>query len=107
MLKQGDIGPEVADLQKKLVALGYEIQVDGIFGPITRWAVLNVQAMFGYDLDGIVGAGTACLIQAQHAYGWSVRRADAQRWALRAQGLLPRAEPRRDRPKPDDASAGG
>lgn len=88
MLKQGDRGPEVADLQKKLVQLGYEIEVDGIFGPITRWAVLNVQAMFGYDVDGIVGPATGLLIEAQHAYGWNLKRPNAQRWALKAQGLL-------------------
>ncbi len=88
MLKQGDRGAEVVDLQKKLVQLGYEIEVDGIFGPITRWAVLNVQAMFGYDIDGLVGPATGLLIEAQHAYGWNLKRPNAQRWALKAQGLL-------------------
>lgn len=88
MIRIGDCGAQVTDLQKKLVDLGYEIAVDGAFGPITRWAVLNVQAMFGYDIDGVVGPATAKLIEAQHGYGWNLRRPSAQRWALKAQGLL-------------------
>lgn len=87
MLMQGDRGRDVRDLQQKLVDLGYEIDVDGVFGPVTRWAVLNVQAMFGYDIDGIVGPATARLVDAQRGYGWSLKHASAQRWALHAQGL--------------------
>ena len=55
--------------------------------PLTAWAVKNVQAMFGYDIDGIVGPGTTKLIDAQVGYGWSAKAADAQQRALKAQGL--------------------
>ncbi len=87
MLIQGDRGREVRELQQKLVDLGYEIDVDGVFGPVTRWAVLNLQAMVGSDVAGVVGPATARLVDAQRGYGWSLGRPNAQRWALKAQGL--------------------
>jgi peptidoglycan hydrolase-like protein with peptidoglycan-binding domain len=88
MMKKGDRNPEVSELQRSLCEMGYEIEIDGIFGPITEWAVLNVQAMFGYVVDGIVGTETKRLIEAQHKLGFNLRRRDAQRWALKAAGLL-------------------
>jgi len=88
MLIQGARGKEVQDLQKKLHQLGYEVKVDGIFGPITRWAVLNVQAMFGYNIDGVVGEGTQKLLDTQVRFGWNFRAGDAQDRALKAQGLI-------------------
>lgn len=91
MLMTGDRGPTVRVLQSKLVRLGYEpVVVDGVYGPITRWAVRNLQAMFGYTVDGVVGRGTARLIDAQIGYGWNARAATAQGLALKAQGLLKR-----------------
>ena len=88
MLKMGDRGPEVKLLQERLIMLGYEVvSADGVFGPITRWAVLNVQAMFGYTIDGVVGRGTARLLDTQINYGWCVKNENAQLWALKAQGL--------------------
>lgn len=50
--------------------------------------VLNLQAMFGYTIDGMVGSGTRRLIDAQVDYGWDTRERKSRRWALRAQGLL-------------------
>ncbi len=95
MLKMGDRGPKVRLLQEKLVQLGYEpVKVDGVFGPITKWAVLNLQAMFGYTVDGIVGRGTSRLVDTQVSYGWCVKNDNAQRWALKAQGLLSATETR-------------
>lgn len=91
MLKYGDRGPAVEALQEKLIRLGYApVVVDGLFGPITRWAVLNLQAMFGYTIDGIAARGTMRLISMKIDSGW-VRGApgDLKR-ALVTQGLLPR-----------------
>jgi len=95
MLKMGERGQEVRLMQAKLVKLGFEpVKVDGIFGPVTRWAVLNLQAMFGYTIDGIVGRGTARLIDAQVSHGWSTKNENAMLWALKAQGLLSRSHAR-------------
>lgn len=91
MLQMGSRGPRVRALQEKLVKLGYEpVKVDGIFGPVTRWAVLNLQAMFGYTVDGLVGEGTERLVEAQVGYGWCVKNENAMLAALKAQGLLGR-----------------
>lgn len=87
LLKKGSDGSEVKSLQAKLVKLGYEVDADGKFGPVTEWAVKNVQAMFGYTIDGIVGDGTDALLDAQIGYGWNAKAENAQKAALRAQGL--------------------
>jgi murein L,D-transpeptidase YcbB/YkuD len=55
MLRQGSRGPSVAALQADLVVCGFEIAVDGIFGPQTDGAVRGFQAEEGLDADGIVG----------------------------------------------------
>ena len=89
MLQIGDRGIPVKDLQKALTKLGYEpVEVDGVFGPVTRWAVCNLQAMFGYVIDGVVGENTERLFKAQISYGWHTRSVKAQRVALRTQGLV-------------------
>lgn len=89
MLAIGDRGSDVCKLQEQLVLLGFEpIVIDGVFGPVTRWAVLNLQAMFGYDIDGAVGTATARLIAAQVGYKWNARSPRAQLSALKAQGLV-------------------
>ena len=58
-----------------------------IFGPITEWAIKNVQAMFGYNVDGLAGDGTLKLIDAQVGYGWNAHSPDAHKTALKAQKL--------------------
>lgn len=86
-LKKGADGDQVKDLQLKLMKLGYAIEADGKFGRMTEWAVQNFQAMFGYDIDGIVGPATLKLIDAQAGYGWNATSENAQAQALKAQGL--------------------
>lgn len=57
----GRVGPEVADIQKLLVALGYQLPkhgVDGIRGPETSAAVKQFQADSGIDVDGDPGPDT-------------------------------------------------
>ncbi len=44
ILEEGDLGPEVSELQRRLVARGYPIDVDGDFGPQTYQAVRAFQS---------------------------------------------------------------
>lgn len=58
MLHYGSQSPAVKILQHYLVEAGADIAVDGIFGPITRQAVLAFQGSAGLAVDGIVGPQT-------------------------------------------------
>lgn len=58
-VSQGKTGPEVRAVQKLLKdKFGYNITVDGIFGPDTANAVKNFQTSKGLTSDGIVGPNT-------------------------------------------------
>ncbi|KKI89401.1 N-acetylmuramoyl-L-alanine amidase [Bacillus sp. SA1-12] len=58
-LKKGDRGPAVAELQRKLTALGYNTKgVDGVFGSNTDKAVRQFQKARHLVADGIVGPAT-------------------------------------------------
>lgn len=55
VLDFGDRGTEVRELQQALnQLLGLDLDVDGIFGPATRAAVMEFQRSIGAPLDGIV-----------------------------------------------------
>lgn len=56
--EEGDQGQEVTQIQGKLNTLGYDVSVDGDFGPSTTAAVIAFQRDHGLDSDGIVGAST-------------------------------------------------
>lgn len=61
LLKVGSRGAAVQDVQKKLVALGYNVGstgADGIFGNATKNAVVKFQKSVGISQDGIVGSVT-------------------------------------------------
>jgi peptidoglycan hydrolase-like protein with peptidoglycan-binding domain len=59
MLKRGSSGPEVEDLQRKLLANKINAgPVDGLFGPKTDDAVRRFQEMHDLQVDGIVGPQT-------------------------------------------------
>lgn len=59
MVMQGNRGEVVAELQGLLVAKGYDPgQVDGVFGPRTRQAVLAFQTDHHLEIDGIAGPET-------------------------------------------------
>lgn len=75
ILKQGSKGDEVRSLQQKLQKLGFAIDSDGIFGPKTHAAVITLQTVFGYDIDGDVGPATQKLLDQQLGYGWSLEAA--------------------------------
>jgi peptidoglycan hydrolase-like protein with peptidoglycan-binding domain len=55
-VRRGNSGPAVAGVQHNLrFAYGFNLAIDGIFGPITDSAVRNFQARFKIGVDGIVG----------------------------------------------------
>ena len=52
-LKRGFVGPQVADLQDKLVALGYDIELSGRYDKETEAAVRDFQQKNGIEPDGL------------------------------------------------------
>jgi peptidoglycan L-alanyl-D-glutamate endopeptidase CwlK len=60
VLQQGSSGPDVIDLQKKLLQRGFDPGAsDGSFGPGTAAAVVAFQRSAGLAADGVVGPQTA------------------------------------------------
>lgn len=60
VLGVGNQGSAVRALQRALRSCnGQNIAVDGVYGPNTRRAVLNVQARAGIARDGVYGPNTA------------------------------------------------
>jgi predicted chitinase len=57
-LRQGSRGDAVETMQQQLVTLGYQIGVDGNFGPGTRGAVVDFQGKHGLTNDGVCGPAT-------------------------------------------------
>ena len=58
LLRRGSTGPEVRYLQELLGKIGYTLQTDGVFGPLTEQAVRLYQAEEGIETDGVVGPET-------------------------------------------------
>lgn len=109
ILRKGARGDDVRQLQQKLQKLGFDLQPDGIFGDATEKAVIQLQTMFGYTVDALVGEGTNKLIDAQIGYGWNVKSPDAAEKAMAAQGKGPMAsKPAQGgmEPKPGQGSTG-
>lgn len=63
ILKYGDRGDLVRDLQLKLRAYGVGVAVDGDFGPVTKRAVTDFQRKFGLAIDGIAGPMTFLVLE--------------------------------------------
>ena len=61
-------GRDVCVLQKALIRSSYEIDADGIFGPITQWAVEKFQAKVGLPATGIANAKTQKILYARALY---------------------------------------
>lgn len=57
-LKKGDKNEGVKWLQWELVKAGYDIEIDGSFGPATDTAVKDFQKKYNLEVDGIVGTNT-------------------------------------------------
>jgi peptidoglycan hydrolase-like protein with peptidoglycan-binding domain len=62
--KIGDRGPQVADLQRALMAAGIPVPggADGIFGSMTAGAVIAFQRQNGLPVNGVVDAEVAALL---------------------------------------------
>jgi peptidoglycan hydrolase-like protein with peptidoglycan-binding domain len=86
LLKNGAKGEQVSALQAKLGKLGFAVNPDGQYGPATKKAVEDLQSLFGYDVDGVVGDATEKLIDAQIGYGFNAESPGAVKRALEAQG---------------------
>jgi len=75
LLSYGDRGEGVKDVQDHLKHLGYyKGDLDGIFGPLTRLAVLRFQKTNDLRIDGIVGPET---FQALHGNPKAAPRSEA------------------------------
>lgn len=55
LLRRTDRGEAVRDLQRLLRERGFALEIDGIFGPMTRECVMTFQGLHGLEQDGIVG----------------------------------------------------
>jgi hypothetical protein len=58
MVRRGDTGESVRLVQSLLQAKGYDLEVDGIFGPDTEAAVKDFQGAANLSVDGVVGPNT-------------------------------------------------
>ncbi len=57
-VRLGDTGPGVEQIQTALKAAGYDIESDGVFGPVTDRAVRDFQQKNDLAVDGVVGPKT-------------------------------------------------
>ncbi|GHO60415.1 peptidoglycan-binding protein [Ktedonobacter robiniae] len=58
IIRRGDTGEAVRLVQSLLQAKGYDLEIDGIFGPATEAAVKAFQKAANLSVDGIVGPHT-------------------------------------------------
>ncbi len=61
-IKNGSKGPVVRLLQEALVGVGFDINIDGVFGDRAEAAVREFQRSMGLKIDGVVGPRTASLL---------------------------------------------
>ena len=70
LLRVGDTGEAVRDLQERLTQCGYSVTLDGSFGEETLGAVRAFQTRRGLRVDGICGRETwGALIESSYALG--------------------------------------
>jgi putative chitinase len=67
VLRKGDQGDDVTELQNDLIAAGFKVFADGDFGEHTQEAVIAFQTRAGLKADGVVGAATWAVLTADHA----------------------------------------
>lgn len=67
-LTRGDRGPQVADLQQRLLNAGYWVAaVDGTYGWTTQQAVMALQKVHGLARDGVYGPNTRRVLESSPA----------------------------------------
>ena len=59
VLREGSRGASVEAVQEKLNQVGYEVNIDGIFGPGTREALIDFQSEENLTPDGVFGPKTS------------------------------------------------
>lgn len=64
-LKRGDVGEDVAELQRMLTAAGFPVPDIGTYGPVTERMVREYQSRHGLDADGIVGPRTLASLRGE------------------------------------------
>ncbi|MEP6973092.1 MAG: peptidoglycan-binding protein [Actinomycetota bacterium] len=73
IFRLGDHGPEIHDIQQRLIALGGQVdpvELDGTFGPSTQSAVRSFQERRSLRIDGRVGSDTwGQLVEAGYQLG--------------------------------------
>lgn len=69
LVRQGDRGPRVSEVQKLLSLLGYDLIIDGDFGSRTTRSVRSFQKKFNLDIDGIIGIKTYQTLKAAQKRG--------------------------------------
>ena len=73
IIRAGDVGEDVRDVQQRLITLGTPIdpgELDGRFGPSTEAAVRSFQGERRLPVDGLVGPDTwAQLVEAGYELG--------------------------------------
>lgn len=77
-LRRGARGAAVRDLQQSLLAAGYPLTVDGVFGPKTEDAVKRFQRANGLVVDGVYGPQTDRALSGQLA-----EQGKGSRWIAR------------------------
>ncbi len=58
VVQLGDRGPSVEELQRRLTASGFPLEVDGSLGPLSVAALEAYQSSRGLDVDGVAGLQT-------------------------------------------------
>jgi len=78
-LRYGDTGTAVKTMQKALKALGYSVSADGVYGVITKTAVIAFQRKNSLTADGVAGTKTLTKLYSGSAvaYGGSSSSATA------------------------------